>query len=68
MEHLQNPDNIQQGRKLVIPVINNFDTLKRCKEIFKYAHQAWNEGFPSYQNWVRTWHTVYQYLGGTFNE
>lgn len=65
MERLRNPNQIREGKKLVIPVISNFDTLKQCREIFKYAYAAWNDNFPSYGNWARNWVTVYQYLGGT---
>ena len=65
MERMRNPNMIRIGRKLVIPIIGNIQMLEKCREMFKYAWQAWYENFPSYQGWARDWVTVYQYLGGT---
>ena len=65
MEKMKNPNMIRVGRKLVIPTISNFSVLQKCREIFKYAYQAWYSNFPTYGNWARDWVTAYQYLGGS---
>lgn len=68
MDHMANPNKIQAGKQLVIPTIPSMDVLKRCREIFKYAYKAYSSGFPSYGEWSREWKSLYQYLGGTWDE
>lgn len=66
MEHMANPNLIRAGKQLVIPRIRDMDELARCREVFKYAHMAYDSGFPSYGNWSRDWKSLYEYLGGTW--
>lgn len=68
MVGMTNPDMIHIGKYLVIPVIQNFAQLQKCKEVFKYAYYAWpsDAAFPQYAGWRNVWYKLYQYLGGTF--
>lgn len=64
MEHLSEPDLIRIGNYLVIPTIENIDQLKQCKDIFKYAADAYESTHPNYQRYVREWRRLYKYLAG----
>lgn len=66
MEHMANSNMIRTGKQLVIPTIPSMTVLARCREVFKYAYESYNTGFPSYGNWARDWKALYQYLGGTW--
>lgn len=61
------PDAIRIGKQLVIPKISNMETLKQCREIFKYAADAWLRTHDNYKYLGKWWKSLYQYLGGTWS-
>lgn len=63
---LANPDLIQEGKSLYIPVFSSWSSLetklKAIKDIWKYAYLEYGELYP---NLCRVWRAMYYYLGGT---
>jgi hypothetical protein len=63
---LTNPNLIQEGKRLYIPVFTSWSSLesrlKAIKDVWKYAYLEYGELYP---NLCRVWRAMYYYLGGT---
>lgn len=63
---LTNPDLIQEGKALYIPIFRGWstmlNTLKSIKDIWKFAYLEYKSIYPEL---CRVWRAMYYYLGGT---